>query len=95
MEEICISTTNHSPRGLEGNKRGWGGGAQQCCGSQEAEFWAHPPWPGPFCCSPSSLSVQVLPPSQGSHMLSPHRIDLGLKRTLSSDQHRLGIGSLG
>uniref|UniRef100_A0A452RK16 Ig-like domain-containing protein n=1 Tax=Ursus americanus TaxID=9643 RepID=A0A452RK16_URSAM len=57
MEQICISTTNHSPRGLEGNKRGWGG-AQQCCGSQEAELWAHPPWPGLLCCSPSSLSAQ-------------------------------------
>lgn len=23
MEEICISTNNHSPKDLEGNKRGW------------------------------------------------------------------------
>ena len=52
----------------------------------EAELGAHPPWPGPLSCCPTSLSAQVRPPQPCPQAPATQDPGLGLPRTQSALQ---------
>ena len=55
----------------------------------EAELGAHPPWPGPLFCCPSSLSAQVRPPRPCPQAPATQDPGLGLPQTQSAVQAAL------
>ena len=61
----------------------------------EAELRAHPPWPGPLSCCPSSLSAQVWPPGPACRLRTHKTLGWACPEPREQSRHRLRVRSPG
>ena len=61
----------------------------------EAELRAHPPWPGPLSCCPSSLSAQVRHPGPARRLRTHRTLGWACPEPRAQSRHRLRVGCPG